>query len=101
VKPFRAVTENVTVCAEPPAVSDTVVGLTVRLKSGGGGVVVTLSCSDALWLRVPDVPRNWIEAVPVAALAAAEKLICCGVPGVRLRVAGEAVTPEGIPLTAT
>jgi hypothetical protein len=50
---------------------------------------------------VPEVPRNWIEAVPVVALAAAEKLTCCGVPGVRLSVPGEAVTPEDIPLTAT
>jgi hypothetical protein len=35
----------------------------------------------------------------VAALAAAEKLICCGEPGVKDRVAGKAVTPAGSPVT--
>jgi hypothetical protein len=35
-----------------------------------------------------------------AALAAAEKLICCGAPVVKeKRVAGEAVTPAGSPVT--
>lgn len=101
VNPLRAVAESVTACAEPPALSDTVVGLTVRLKSGGGGAVVTLSCRDAVWLRVPEVPTTCTVTAPTMALGAAEKLTCCGVPGVRLTIDGEAVTPEGNPPIVT
>jgi hypothetical protein len=40
-------------------------------------------------------------AVPAAALWVALRLMLCGVPGVRLSVAGFAVTPAGKALTVT
>ncbi|MGA2084024.1 MAG: hypothetical protein ABSG60_00725 [Terracidiphilus sp.] len=39
-------------------------------------------------------------AVPAATEAAAVSVTCCRPPGVRLNVAGAAVTPAGRPLTA-
>jgi hypothetical protein len=36
-----------------------------------------------------------------AAVAEAEKVICCGVPGVSVTVAGIIVTPPGKPVTRT
>jgi hypothetical protein len=46
--PLKAAAVSDTDCAAAPGTSDTVVGFTVRLKSGGGGVVVTLICSVAV-----------------------------------------------------
>jgi hypothetical protein len=44
---------------------------------------------------------NCTAEVVALALAAAEKLTCCGDPGVSVKVEGVAVTPAGTPLAAT
>jgi hypothetical protein len=57
--------------------------------------------SWAVWVSVPEVPVNVMLAVVVGAEAAAEMVICSGVPGVREMDEGEMVTPVGKPLTCT
>jgi hypothetical protein len=47
------------------------------------------------------VPVKVTVALPAAALAAAVRVMFCGVPGARLKVVGFAVTPAGNPLMAT
>ena len=62
---------------------------------------VTVSASEAECVRLPDVPVN----VTVEALAGEVRPVVsitfCGVPGVRLNVAGFAVVPAGSPVIAT
>jgi hypothetical protein len=60
-------------------------------------VTVTL----AEWLSAPEVPVKVTMALPAAALAVAVTVTVCAVPGVKLRVAGCAVTPVGNPAIAT
>ena len=72
----------------------------------GGGVVVdeaavTVSATDAVWVRSPLAPVKTTVPVVAAALDAAVKLTCWGVPTVSVTVEGEAVTPAGRPLKAT
>jgi hypothetical protein len=52
-------------------------------------------------VRLPDVPVNITVAVAVGALRAATNVVLCTIPGVRLNVAGFAVTPTGSPAIAT
>src|SRR6202034_4384759 len=70
-------------------------------KLGLATAAVTLSVKEAVWLSMPDVPVNTTVEVLVAADAAAVKLTCCGVPGVRVKLLGDAVTPAGSPLMVT
>ena len=98
---MRAVAETDTGCALPPAVTLRFVTLTDSEKSGLAGAAVTMSEKEAEWLRVPDVPVNCTVEVLAAADDAAVKLTCNGVPGVRVSVAGDVVTPVGSPLTVT
>jgi hypothetical protein len=69
------------------------------------GVVVTaaftVNATGAVWVRLAAVPENCTVAVVAAAVAVAEKLTDCGVPGVRLNAEGVAVTPAGTPLAVT
>jgi hypothetical protein len=44
---------------------------------------------------------NTTVDVVAVAVAEAERLTCCGVPGVRLKVEGEAATPDESPLVVT
>jgi hypothetical protein len=50
-------------------------------------------------VKEPEVPWNTIDAVPAAAVEAAVKVTVAGSPAVTVKVAGEAVTPVGSPLT--
>lgn len=68
-----------------------------------GGVLpaFTVRENEPEWLSVPDVAVHSTVDVPATADAAAVKLTVCGVPGVRVIVVGDAVTPVGRPVTAT
>jgi hypothetical protein len=61
----------------------------------------TVSVSEVEWLNEPEAPVNCTVAVPALAEGAAMKFTGSGVPGVMLKVLGEAVTPEGSPLSVT
>ena len=67
----------------------------------GAEAAVTARAREALAVSVPAVPANWTVAVAAGAEAAAARLTCSGVPGVRVNVAGDAVTPDGAPLIET
>jgi hypothetical protein len=60
-----------------------------------------VTVTEAVWLRTPDVLVNWTVDELEGAAADAVRPTCCGVPGIRLSVGGEAVTPAGSPLTVT
>lgn len=57
----------------------------------------TVRESVAVWLSEPDWPWITTLEVPIVALAAAVSVKLCGVPGVRVSVAGATVTPVGRP----
>jgi hypothetical protein len=99
--PLSAVAKTETVWAAPPAVTVTVVPVTVSEKSGVATGACTVRVTGAVWVRLAAVPENCTVAVLAVAVAVAEKLTVCGVPGVRVKVAGVAVTPAGIPLAVT
>jgi hypothetical protein len=61
----------------------------------------TVRASEAALFSFPATPVNVTVAVLDAAEDDAAKLTCTGVPGVRLKLAGVAVTPAGVPLTVT
>jgi len=70
----------------------------VRVKSGGGEMVTV---TVALCESVPEVPVRVNIVLPSMADAEAVSVMGCGVPGVRVSVAGCAVTPAGKPVIAT
>jgi hypothetical protein len=57
--------------------------------------------TEAVWLSAPEVAVKTTVDVVAVADADAERLTGCGVPGVRLKVEGEADTPEESPLAVT
>jgi hypothetical protein len=61
----------------------------------------TVSDTDAVCVLAPEVPVKTTVVFAAAAPAPAVKLTCCGVPTVSVRVAGEAVTPDGAPAKVT
>ena len=61
----------------------------------------TVSDTDAVCVLAPEVPVKTTVVFAAAAPAPAVKLTCCGVPTVSVRVAGEAVTPDGAPAKDT
>ena len=73
----------------------------VTSTPGVATAALTVTATDALWLSVPEVAVNFTVDEVTAAAADAERFTCCGVPGVRLKVDGEAVTPEESPLVVT
>jgi hypothetical protein len=101
VKEFSAVAR--TLSWEPvwPAVRFSEVGDAVREKSGVGGGSATVVVTETECVNVPEVPVSVILTEPAAAVEAAVKVTFCAAPGVRLRDAGEAVTPAGSPEKAT
>jgi hypothetical protein len=60
-----------------------------------------VNASDAEWIRLPDVPVNVTVDEADGAVSAAVRVVVCAAPGVRLSVAGFAVTPVGRPVIAT
>jgi hypothetical protein len=60
-----------------------------------------VAATVAEWVSAPELPVKVTVALPAAALAAAVTVIVCGAPGVKLSVAGCAVTPAGRPAIAT
>jgi hypothetical protein len=64
-------------------------------------LTVRVSGVGVAWLREPEVPVNCRVDVPALADAVAVKLTGSGVPGVRVNVVGEELTPDGSPLRAT
>ena len=71
----------------------------VSVKSGGGWEIVTVTVAE--WVSIPEVAVRVSMALPDAAAADAVRIIVCGVPGVRVSMAGWAVTPLGNPAMAT
>ena len=70
----------------------------MSVEAGGGGAgTETASVAAAVCLRVPEVAVKVSVEVPAAAWAVAWRVKDCCVPGVRVTVAGEAVTPVGRP----
>ena len=67
----------------------------------GGGAAATLRASVAVCVKEPDTPLRVTVAFPIVAFDAAVSVMLCGVPGVRVRVVGLAVTPVGSPLIVT
>jgi hypothetical protein len=57
-----------------------------------------VSASVAVWVREPEVPvKVMVGAADAAVLAAVRVMVAEGCAGVRVRVDGLGVTPEGIP----
>lgn len=68
-----------------------------RVKSGAGPGGVSASGNSRLCDNVPEVPWSVKVDDPVTTFAAAVKVIVCGVPGVKVRLEGDAATPAGNP----
>jgi hypothetical protein len=92
-----AVTLNEEPAAPATRVSD--VGDAASVKSGGAGETVAERVEE--WLSAPEVPVRVNITLPAAEFAAAVIVTFCGVPGIRVSVAGWAVTPAGSPVIAT
>ena len=60
-----------------------------------------MSASEAECVRLPDVPVNVTVEVLAGEVRSVVSITFCGVPGVRLKVAGLAVVPAGSPVIAT
>src|ERR1700733_2976914 len=93
--PLSAVAETEVGSPAAPDCRLRLFGLRAREKSGGGGGAVTVRASGVVCCSASEFPVNVTVAVPIAAPADADRAMDCGVPGVRFRVAGLAVTPAG------
>jgi len=82
-----------------PAARVREVGETMREKSDAGADMVAVTL--AVWVTMPEVPVKVRVALPMVAVGAAVMLMVCAVPGVRVKVAGFAATPEGRPVMET
>ena len=98
LKPLKVTTLTTTGFPVSPAVIANAFGVIESAKSGGGGGAATVRATSAVCESEPETPAIANVALPIAALAAAASVTDCGVPGVKLRVTGLAVTPEGNPL---
>lgn len=102
LNPIMGVAFTETACPEAPCVREIFEGVTDKLKSpGGGGGAVTDRANVAVCVNDLVAPVKVTVVFPIAALAAAVRVMFCGVPGVRLSVDGFAVTPTGRPLSIT
>jgi hypothetical protein len=101
VKPLTGTAFTLIGCPPPPPTSEILAGVAVRLKFPAGGGAEMVAPTVAEWLRAPEVPVNVTIALPAAALAEAVTVTVCAAPGVKLSVAGSAVTPFGSPAIAT
>jgi len=73
----------------------------VSLREAVERAGVIASVAADVWLRVPDAPETVTAIDGLTVAPEAVSMNCPTWPGVRLRVAGEAVTPAGRPLTET
>jgi hypothetical protein len=71
LNPFTPLTDTKVDPPAPPAVTLTVVGFTINVKSAGGGAAATVNVNVAVCTSAPDVPVTVIVLDPAAALAAA------------------------------
>jgi hypothetical protein len=101
VNEFSAAALTLTCEPAAPGVRVSDAGDTVSAKSGAGAGAEMVAATVAEWLSIPDVPVRVNIALPAAALPAAVTVTFCAVPGVRVSVAGCAVTPVGSPAIAT
>ena len=69
------------------------------LEGRAGAEIVSVRA--AACVRLPEVPVKVTVDVAAAALEDAVSVVLCAVPGVRVRLAGFAVTPLGRPVIAT
>ena len=76
-------------------------GATLSVKSGGGAAASMSSARVAVCVKELETPVKVVVFSPRAAFAAAAIVTLCGIPGVRLRVDGVAVTPDDSPLMET
>jgi hypothetical protein len=101
-KPLTALAETLIGIPAAPTVRVREAGTAVSVKSGVGAEVAAMVAETvAEWLNEPDVPDRVMVALPAAAEEAAERVTVWAVPGVRVRVAGCAVTPLGRPVMVT
>jgi hypothetical protein len=101
VKPFDGTALTLTTCPAPPATTEIAEGAADSEKSGVAAFAETVAVTIAEWLRAPEVPVKVRVALPAAAVEAAVKVTFCAVPGIKVSIAGLAVTPAGNPLIAT
>jgi hypothetical protein len=101
LKELIAVARRLTFKPASPATRVSDAGAAEMEKSAAGAAAVTVAATAAEWLRVPEVPVRVIVVLLAAALAAAVRVSVCALPGVKVSVAGLAVTPLGRPLMAT
>jgi hypothetical protein len=96
LKEFIGLAVTVMALLVVPALRVTEPGETAREKSGGAAW--TVSASVAVWVREPEVPvKVMVGEADAAALAAMRVVVAESCAGVRVRVEGLAVTPEGRP----
>jgi hypothetical protein len=100
VKPLLAVALTLTAPLPEPAVRPSVDGVKLSVKSGGGAAAATVNVNVAACVRPPEVPVKLTVDVATVALDDAVSVVLCAVPGVRVSVAGFAVTPLGKPVIA-
>lgn len=81
-----------------PAVMDSDVGDSVRVKSGAGEMVAVTA---AVCESIPEVAVRVSITLPAGAVADAVRAMVCTVPGERVSMDGCAVTPLGSPVIAT
>jgi hypothetical protein len=96
---FTAATATLTPAPAPPATTVADAGDTASVKSGAGAARVAATVAE--WLSAPEVPVKVTMTLPAAAFAAAAIVTVCAVPGIKLSVAGCAVTPAGSPAIET
>jgi hypothetical protein len=99
VKPLIAVTERDVDAPAAPPVMLSVEGLTAREKSCGAAATVRVKV--AVCERVPLVAVKVRVVVEAGAVAEAESVMVWGIPGVRVKEEGAAVTPVGSPARTT
>src|SRR5579863_908409 len=85
-------------CALPPA---TKLRLSTLASSEKSGADVTVTVTEMLWLSEPEIAVNVNVEDPATAFDEAVRLTFCDPPAVSEKLAGDALTPDGSPLSAT
>jgi hypothetical protein len=100
LNPFTPLTDADVDPLAPPAVTLTVPGITVSVKSAGAAAA-TLNANVAVWTFAPEVPVTVTVPEFAPAVAAAVSVTVSEVPGAIVPDAGLAVTPAGKPEIVT